>query len=267
MKRLGAVLLTGAFFCATGSVLPMRAIAADTWQNPFCNGLVYVVPWNTVSNSPSVKVQSDRYLLSLWANGRTDVAASVTLITSTDAYSVPIKRTSLLREGGTDDYYAEPILVSFDKPVDVGFAYVDQIGVDGAAPAACPSVVQSVKPFAVDPAHPFDMPSVGSDVTPIAATYLQPLPSLKCGHVYSDAEIEGSAPLVGHYGDRRRSTVVDAFIDSDGRAAKVKIEESSGVEGLDDAALGGVQQAQFKPAEFLCTPVVSEMSVRMDYDP
>jgi TonB family protein len=127
--------------------------------------------------------------------------------------------------------------------------------------------VQTVEPFTVDPSHPYDMPSIGSDVAPTAAAYLQALPPLACGHVYSDPEIESEGPIVGFYGNDVHTTVVHVYIDSDGNPAKASIERSSGVEGLDAAALGGVQQGKFKPAEFLCVPVVSEMSIDMRYHP
>lgn len=262
-----SVVLAVALFWRAGSMLLAPAVTADTWHNPFCNALAYVVPWNAASNSPSIHALSDRYFLALRANGKMDVAGSVTLITSTDAYSVPIKRTALRRKADGGTAYVEPMLVSFDTPVGVRFAYIDQIGIDGAAPATCPSVVQTVKPFADDPAHPFDAPSLGTDTVAIPATYREPLPVRKCGNVYSDPEVIWNASLSGRYGNQPRSILVHVYIDSNGRVTDAKLERSSGVDALDAAALSGVQQAQFKPAEFLCTRVVSEMSIKMNYTP
>jgi hypothetical protein len=43
--------------------------------------------------------------------------------------------------------------------------------------------------------------------------------------------------------------------------------QSSGIAGIDDFALGAIQLHQFLPARFLCTAVVSELLVRLDYEP
>lgn len=226
-----------------------------------------MMPWNASANSPSIHAASDRYVLELFANGKTDVAGTVTLITSDSAYSVPIARTDLLRARGSDDFYAEPILVAFSKPVEVRYAYVDQIGVDGASPAACPTVVQEVHPFIADASNEFDV-SVGGDVKPVNATYLQPLPPLGCGRAYIPSGLpRGAGAVLGAYGNERKSTVVRIFIDSNGVPAGASIERSSGIEGLDDNVIGLVEHTRYIPAKFLCTPVVSEMSIEMDYNP
>lgn len=241
--------------------------AAESWDNPFCAGLVEVMPWNVAANAPSTHAANDRYVLQLFANGKTDVAGTVTLITSDSAYSVAIARTDLLRVAGRDDFYAEPILVAFDKPVEVQYAYVDQIGVDGAAPAACPTVVREVHPFTADAGNEFDV-SVGGDVKPVNATYLQALPPLACGRAYVPSGLpRGAGAVVGVYGNARKTTVVRIFIDSNGIPSGASIERSSGIQGLDDNVIGLVEHTRYTPAKFLCTPVVSEMSIEMDYNP
>jgi len=225
------------------------------------------MPWNARAGAPSTKLSSDRYVLELFANGRTDVAGAVTLITSDSAYSVAIPRSDLLRSAGSNDFYAEPILVAFDKPVDVHYAYVDQIGVDGAAPEACPTVVQQVHPFTADAGNEFDV-SIGGDVKPVNATFLQALPDLKCGRAYIPSGLpRGAGGVVGAYGNQRKSTVIRIYIDSNGIPAGASIERPSGIDGLDNNALGLVEHTRYEPAKFLCTPVVSEMSIEMEYNP
>lgn len=256
-----------AFFLCLNWVGPGRVRAGDTWANPFCSGTVALMPWNARVGAPSTNLSSDRYVLELFANGKNDVSGAVTLITSDSAYSVPIARTDLLRSGGSNDFYAEPIVVAFDKPVDVHYAYVDQIGVDGAAPATCPTVVQQVHAFTADASNQFDV-SVGGDVKPVNATFLQALPALTCGRAYIPSELpRGAGGVVGAYGNVRKSTVVRIFIDSNGIPAGASIERPSGIEGLDDNVLGLVEHTRYTPAKFLCTPVVSEMSIEMEYDP
>lgn len=266
LRTMTAFVGLAAFLCLAcpGSA---RADAAAGWDNPFCSGLVAVMPWNARAGSPSTNAATDRYVLQVFANGKTDVAGTVTLITSDSAYSVAIARTDLLRAAGSDDFYAEPILVAFDKPVEVRYAYIDEIGVDGAIPAACPTVVHEVHPFTADAGNEFDV-SVGGDVKPVNATYLQALPPLACGRAYIPSELpRGAGAVVGAYGNVRKSTVIRIFIDSNGIPAGASIERASGIQGLDDNAIGLVEHTRYTPAKFLCTPVVSEMSIEMDYNP
>lgn len=244
----------------------VRAAAdSDAWSNPFCAANVDVIAWDTAIDAPAKsRGPVAHYAMSLTADGRTSLAGRVVLIADEGAFAVDIPRTDLLRQGGTDDFYAGAMMVSFDKPVAVHYAYVDRIGIDGAAPADCPTVVSPVEPY--DAARQGAAPPLAG-VAPMRAAFLEPLPALTCGGAYRDAEILGQGPLVGRFGDERRTTVVKVYIDSNGLPLKETVERSSGVEGLDDAAIGGVQQTRFKPAEFLCTPVVSEMLIDMNYVP
>ncbi|HEY1977880.1 MAG TPA: energy transducer TonB [Candidatus Baltobacteraceae bacterium] len=267
MLRTLAAFAGLSFFLCLGLAAPAPANAGDGWDNPFCSGLVAVVPWDARGGTPSTSLSSDRYVLEVFANGKTDVAGVVTLITSDSAYSVPIARTDLLRSAGSDNFYAEPIFVAFDKPVDVHYAYVDQIGVDGAAPAVCPTVVQPVRASTRDASNESHV-SIGADVKPVNATFLQALPALTCGRAYIPAELpRGAGAVVGAYGNVRKSTVIRIFIDSNGVPASASIERPSGIEGLDENVLGVVEHTRYSPARFLCTPVVSEMSIEMEYNP
>jgi TonB family protein len=201
----------------------------------------------------------------MFADGKQDVEGAVTLVTADEAYSIPIARTDLLRQGGTDDFYAEPVVVAFDKPVEVRFAFVDRIGVDGAAPAACPSVVQPVQALSSKDAA--GVPSLGY-IKPLHATFLQKLPALRCGASYIPPDTPRDAGgIVGRYGNVRKTTVVHVYVDSNGIPSGATVERSSGIDGLDSAAVGAVEHTRYSPARFLCTPVVSEMNVEMEYDP
>jgi hypothetical protein len=48
---------------------------------------------------------------------------------------------------------------------------------------------------------------------------------------------------------------------------KTEIRRSSGVDGIDEAAISAVEFSKFQPATFLCTPVVSAQLVTIDYAP
>src|SRR5579862_4854759 len=88
-RSVVAIVALVAFLC------PQRGVQAaepesDTWGNPFCAGMVDVIPWDRAANSPAKVITSDRFFVQLVADGKTNVAATITLITSSEAYSVAI---------------------------------------------------------------------------------------------------------------------------------------------------------------------------------
>jgi hypothetical protein len=265
MTRRTALLALG--FFAFGVVPPCGspARAAETpWGNPFCAASVSVVPWDAATDVPAARDFTDRYVVQLSVDGKNDVAASVTLIGADDAYSVSISRTSLVHEAADGGRYTDPVMVTFPKPLDIHYAYVDSVGVDGAAPAACPTVVGEVRPY---DAGDGGSPHMGNGITSQPATLLQALPPLTCGKAYIPPGVPGEGGLIGAYGNTPKTTVVHVYIDSNGAAAKTTLERSSGIEGIDDAALGDAEHENYRPAKFLCTPVVSEATVEYSYNP
>jgi hypothetical protein len=241
-----------------------RADDPSAWHNPFCSADVQAFPWDRRRDEPAPLGRSDRYVLDLSADGTSSVAATVTLISTQGAYGVTIDRTVLKRD---DDkkYYAPAMMVGFDAPRDVEFAYIDSVGVDGAAPTPCPTVVQEVHSMQGKLATGKDAPSFAG-VAVTAAAFKQDLPALDCGAAYIEPVLlSREGPDIGHFGDRPLTTTIHVYLDSAGHPVNATLEKSSGVEGVDDVAIAGAEQSHYKPAKFLCTPVVSEMSVEFDY--
>lgn len=266
--RLATLVSLATFVCLLAEAQAAPASAAATWSNPFCAGAAWVVPWDPSTDSPATSPASTRYIVQLAANGERDAIATVTLITDRDAYSAALARTELTGDGGGEGRYAPPVMVAFDQPVIVRFAFVDQIGVDGAEQAPCPTVVTDVRPFTAHAGDPNATPHAGGSLAYVSAKFVQALPPLTCGATYTGPDTtRDTGAVVGHYGDRPRTTVVHVFIDSNGLAMNPTIEKSSGVDGLDAAALGGIEHSRFKPARFLCTAVVSDMRIDMEYRP
>lgn len=229
-------------------------------SSPFCAATLWLVPWNASSDAAATSAESADYALFLNAAGKTDVAARVTLITDAEAFAVTVPRVALHAIEKESDRVASAH-VRFDRKQPVRYAFVDAVGVDGADLTDCPSDVSEVEPYRGDASSWH----VG-DALSIAPKLLQPLPKLACAKAYVPAHIirEIGAP-VGHFGNTPRSTGVHVYVDSDGRVVKADVAESSGVEGLDIAALALVRNATYAPAQFLCTPVVSDFIIRMDY--
>lgn len=261
-RALAIALVLALLFAATPAVA-RAALGDDEWDDPFCAASVSVIPWNDGADAPDVASITNRYAVQLWADGRQSVAGRVVFVADDGAYAVTMPVSDLLRKGGTHRFYTAFVPVVFDTRVQVRYAYVDSVAIDGEKAVDCPTVVTLV-----NRSRAGDQPSWGlRGVTSLHAAFVQALPALNCGKWYIAPEMLGEGPLVGHFGDDRRTTVVRVYIDSNGIPVKERVEQSSGVDGLDDAAVGAVQQSHYRPAQFLCTPVVSEMLVDMEYVP
>lgn len=228
------------------------ALAAETsaaeWKfdNPFCDVIAAVAP-----------LPDSRYAVDLHARGGASVAAHVTLIGDTDAYDASVPEAHL--SGALEDRVTSAFVVTLPKPDSVKYFFVDSYALDRGASVTCPSYVFPVG----DP-----LTSQESGVPVFPAAHLQALGKLPCGKVYRPIRLGADfGSLVGQYGNQPHAVTYDAYVDSNGRALKEVLMESSGIPDLDAAALGEIQQANFKPAQFLCTPVVGEIELRQEYFP
>lgn len=246
LLRGAALLLALACPC-----IPARAAdtppAAWKYDNPFCGVVASVARLGN----------SGRYGLALFAQQGTTLAAHVTLISNTDAYDVAVPDTDLT--GAPADRQMNPVVVTLPATDAVKYYFVDSYALDRGTSVSCPSYVFPLgAPIAVAP----------SDVASIQAKHLQSLGKLACGAMYRPPGAGANdMGVMGHFGNRPLSTAYRVFIDSNGREVGQKLLASSGVDALDAAALGNLQDHQYAPAQFLCTPVVGEIDLRLDYDP
>jgi hypothetical protein len=267
-NRPWALLSAAILLSSLATACPALADAPDasSWSNPFCAGDVTAFPWNRDLDQPAKLGDNTHYVLSLFADGKSTVSATIILISSDGAYTVTVDHNALLRQAGSDKFYARPILVGFDKPQQVLYAFVDTIGVDGAAPVPCPTVVSEVRSLVGRTVTGTQHPSMaGAAVTP--ATFRQALPSLDCGRSYSEPVLlTREGPDLGDFGGKPLTAFIHVYLDSAGHPMNATLVQSSGVEGIDDWAMAGAEQSHYKPAQFLCTPVVGEMTVEFDYN-
>ncbi|HEY3676897.1 MAG TPA: hypothetical protein VGK84_13000 [Candidatus Tumulicola sp.] len=239
--------------------------ATSSWSNPFCAGDVSAFPWNRDLDEPAKLGNNTHYVVSLFADGKSTVSATIVLISSDGAYTVTVERNALLRRAGSDKFYAPAILVGFDKPREVLYAFVDTVGVDGAAPTPCPTVVNEVQSLFGRSVAAQRPSMAGAPVTP--AVFRQALPPLDCGSAYEPPVLlTREGPDLGDFGNKPQTAFVHVYLDSAGHPVNPTLTQSSGVEGIDDWAMAGAEQSHYKPAQFLCTPVVGEMTVEFDYN-
>ncbi len=196
-RFLGSCAMTLAMTLSLGAVVcPQSAMAS----NPFCGADASYVPWDLRMNAPaprSATTESSMRVVLYTASGST-ANALVTFITSDSAYQVTIADAPLHSQAAGGDRESDPVLVVFDHPIDVQFAYVDSYALDGAALSPCPSFVNQVNPLGVTPRAGTALPSlhaVPSSPAPtlpkifrsVYATLVQQLPPLPCGVVYKPA--------------------------------------------------------------------------------
>jgi hypothetical protein len=266
-NRPWALLSAAILLSSVAVTRPALADAPDTssWSNPFCAGDVTAFPWNRDLDQPAKLGSNTHYVLSLFADGKSTVSATIILISSDGAYTVTVDRDALLRQAGSDKFYAPPILVGFDKPQEVFYAFVDTVGVDGAAPTPCPTVVNEVRSLIGRSVTGTQQPSMaGAPVTP--ATFRQALPPLECGSAYIEPVLlTREGPDAGNFGSKPLTASIHVYLDSAGHPINATLVHSSGVEGIDDLALAGAEQSHYRPAQFLCTPVVSDLVVDFEY--
>jgi len=233
------------------SFMPARADDAPPapwkYDNPFCKVLAAVAPLG----------DGRRYAIELLAQSGVTVAAHVTLISASDAYQAAIPDTNL--EGSTDNREMTPVVFALPAPDKIQYVFVDSYAIDRTSNVTCPSFVFPI-------GDPIKAPA--GDIATLSAPHLQSLGKLSCGHAYQDVEM-GREPggLIGHYGNKRLSVTYHVYVDSAGHAINEKLLQTSGVQGVDAAALGSIQQHQYVPARFLCTPVVGELDMTMEYVP
>lgn len=264
-----AALLAGAvFFWLTGSAFaaepsPAASATPPEWLSPFCAVSVYAMPWKLDASVPASEPSSTVFRLKMRAESGGTLDAHVTLIGSTDAFDVHVSALALT---GTEyDFSGKPLLVKLPAADTIRYAYVDSYSIEGGQSVTCPTYVRAVSVWKPDSANDHIAPPAESDV--LGATELQKLPALSCGDVYTQARyVKGSGNVhVGFYGNSQKMASVHVFLDSNGNVVKAYLYKSSGVAGVDAAALGSAEKSTFKPATFLCTPVVSDYLFRFGY--
>ena len=227
------------------------------YDNPFCQVVAAVVPIPDVVASTAAVGSQGRYALDLFTPEGTTLSAHVTLVSDTDAYDAAVPEGTL--SGAPADRKIEPLIVTLPAPEKIDYFFVDSYSIDRGTAVTCPSYV-----FPIGAA----LSNAPAGLRTISAQHLQSIASPKCGKVYADPAMRGDLMSpVGAYGGKPLTVVARAYIDSNGYSIKEEIVQSSGVDGMDKYMLGAVGVHQFRPAEFLCTPVVGTMLIELKYFP
>ena len=247
-------------YAAIDSDIP-RSQTGD-WENPFCGASAIVVPWNAKTNVAS-NGASQTYAVYVWTEAKSNYAARLTLVSPDAAYAVSIPPTQV--PAGADlRSRRSAFLVSLPQKIEIEEYFVDAVGIDGAPMTDCPSLVKEVDG------------AIGTDASVVApaafarldAEFAQKLAVPACGSRYTSLTLSKFAPtIVGRYGEEQKVVEIEAFVDSAGHVVKAEVWRSSGIEGLDYTAMAQFEQSSYRPATFLCTPVVSNGIFGIRYEP
>jgi TonB family protein len=249
---IAATLLAVLIAPAAGPAASAAPAAEPAWSldNPFCDVLASVVP----------SEKGGDYGLVLFTRTGIKVEAHVTLVGDGAAYDAHVPAANL--EGDMTDRHTAAVIVRFPSATPLRYFFIDSYSIDGAPWITCPSYVFR------SGSGPNDDPMTGLGLTVVTPVVLQQLPPLPCGKIYTEPGIKkGFEPVVGSFGNRPHDVVLHVYVDSNGSEVRASVRQSSGIEGLDDAAMGGVQWTRYSPATFLCTPVVGELDMIMEYRP
>ncbi len=261
MIRIVATLFAASFFAVAAlCFMPCPAAAS----NIFCAASAGVLPLDPATGLISPEQSTTRYAVILGVRGKRTVSASVTFINRKNAYIVDIPTSPIFALKNRHDRYTQAMLVRFAHPTHVRYAYVDTAAVDGAAAITCPTV--PLKPIV--PRKMTGKEIIGHTSQKFDATFQQALPPLPCGAVYRRTKVLHAGTVYGgDFGLKSRSAVALVALDSRGNSASVKLLKSSGIAQFDQNVLAAAESTKYRPASFLCTPIVSEYIFVGQYSP
>lgn len=212
-----------------------------------------------------------RYIISLSTNNPESISGDVVLVTDEAAYDVPF---SSLQSGGSAKsagFETQPQLIAFPDPLEVRFAWIDSVGVNGAPPHDCPTYPQPETRLEETPPvrFPSDPYMIGRLPT-LAAHFKMNLPPTDCAEPYTAPKLldepKGNPRFWDTSQGLKAALKLRAYLDSDGRVADVQVTQSSGSPAVDNLGKATVIGSRYRPAVFRCVPVVSTIDVDFTWE-
>jgi hypothetical protein len=255
-------------------ILLAVCVGAKALASVFCDADVAALVRANAPKPENPRIPQPQFALMLDANAPGTLNGDVVLLTDDAAYDVNFSDLVAIKNATGTTATTKPLFVSFSKPLSVRYAWVDQIGMNGAAPHPCPT-----NPFIVG--APSDE-AVGSLPVPamiyainafqfVSATFKMNLPPTDCKEPYRKAEIvkfdKRYVPSVWDTSaGLKTSGQARVYLDSDGKFAGFEILKSSGSVALDDLGKYHALNAQYRPAVFRCVPVVGTVDFTFSYE-
>lgn len=262
-----------ALFAALLCVLLGAFTQGNAAASVFCDADIVGVASLDAVRPENPRLAQPRLALILGSNDAGTLNGDVILLTPDAAYNVHFANVAAGKSAsGGQLNITKPLLIGSSQPLAVTYAWVDDIGMNGAAPHPCPT-----NPFDVVfgnraiPAIQFpSLPAALNLVDVIPATFKMSLPPTDCAEPYRRARQTKSGPKTTEYFDTsqglKAKLQLRVFLDSDGKVADVRVIHSSGSAAVDTAAIVGVSKAQYAPEIFRCVPVVGTVDIDFDYE-
>ncbi|MEO7203156.1 MAG: energy transducer TonB [Candidatus Tumulicola sp.] len=255
--KLAAAASLAVFVCFTNGFAvaqttpPVETAADPVARDPFC-----AVDVEAALTSPTALVAHLR------ADGAS-AGAHLVVFSATDAYAVDVPALAL--SGARSIKNTAPFEITFPKPIEAKFIYVDSYRLDGGAETACPTEPREFE--SKTPANPGGTPRAVASTLHLAAKFVQMLPPLTCGTVYNAATIQMAVspdlPMSPEIVEGSVRVIV--YVDAKGRATKAYVLSSSGSKYEENATKEGALKSGYTPASFYCAPVPGTYVYRMDF--
>ncbi|HET9392321.1 MAG TPA: energy transducer TonB [Candidatus Rubrimentiphilum sp.] len=239
----------------------------------FCDADIVGVASLDAVRPENPRVAQPRLALILGSNDAGTLNGDVILLTPDAAYNVHFENVVAAKsQSAGQPNITKPLLIGFSQPLNVTYAWVDDIGMNGAAPHACPTNPFDAV-FGNGNLAPIPFPSVPAAlnlINVIPATFKMNLPPTDCATPYRRARQTKSGPKETDYFDTsqglKAKLLLRVSLDSDGKVADVRVTQSSGSAAVDTAAVVSASKAQYAPAIFRCVPVVGTVDIDFGYE-
>lgn len=239
----------------------------------FCDADVVGVASLDAARAENPRLSQPRLALMLGSNDAGTLNGDVILLTPDAAYNVHFANVAAVKsELAGQPNVTKPLVIGFSQPLAITYAWVDDIGMNGAVPHPCPTNPFDVI-FGNGATAPIPFPSFPNAmklVGVIPATFKMDLPPTDCAEPYRRARTIKEGPKTTEYFDTsqglKAKLQLHVSLDSDGKVAEVRITHSSGSAAVDTAAIVSVSKAQYAPAIFRCVPVVGAVDIDFSYE-
>ncbi len=253
-------------------ILLAACIREKASASVFCDADVLGLVRANAPKPENPRIPQPQFALILDSNAPGTLSGDVVLVTDDAAYDVNFSDIVAEKNGSSLSGITKPLFIGFSKPLNVRYAWVDQVGVNGAAPHSCPT-----NPFEAGASDgttdAFPVPAMIYAINAfqfVSATFKMNLPPTDCKEPYREAKLskwmEDKTDVLDTSAGLKTSSRVRVFLDSDGKVAYANISKSSGSPAVDNAAVSAAAKALYQPAIFRCTPVVSSLLVDVGYE-
>lgn len=240
----------------------------------FCEAdIATILPWDASAGAPDMSLQTGRYVIVLFANDAAILSGNIIALSDSKAYDIPFSRVTAAKSPDIGDHYVtDAFFAILPRSEVIRYAWVDEVGVNGSPARTCPT-----NPFDPSdkngPMGPFRLPATPAaqrQLLTVPATFKMDLPPTDCSEPYRRARLikqgDRSTDAFDTSQGLKAHLVLEAFLDSNGKVADVRVTRSSGSAAIDTAAKVTVSKSLYAPAIFRCVPIVSTVGIDFDYE-